>query len=389
MRLEIKNFSCLQHVDIDIDDFTVIIGEQASGKSLTCKIYFYLRNVLSNLLYQSIIDDTGMAGFKKNAKAQFHKIFPDYTWKEQKFEIILSNHDNFEIKISHASAEKNIDIYLSDSIQKKYKIIKKNYQQKTQLEQNMNESRPSVRLANPLKRVIDESSSADLFEQVIYIPSGRSFFSTLAQNVFGFLSENIGLDPFLVNFGRHYEFSKQFGRLHPTPSRFTQLAKSILKGTHRFEKNQDWLVTGDKRIAMNHASSGQQEALPLILVLQSLSAMRPNHALRSVVVEEPEAHLFPTAQKAMVELLFTTHEKNTNTKFLITTHSPYILSCINNSILKNKNPPENDIQVNAYVMQNGKTKLITNPETGLIDGILLDQVSDDIADEFYKLLENM
>ena len=67
--------------------------------------------------------------------------------------------------------------------------------------------------------------------------------------------------------------------------------------------------------------------------------------------------------------------------FLVTTHSPYILSCANNALLKNP-----DIKVNAYYLANGTAKRIMDDEVGLIDGIDLDGVSDTIADEFDKLI---
>ena len=49
---------------------------------------------------------------------------------------------------------------------------------------------------------------------------------------------------------------------------------------------------------------GQQEAFPLLLLLSYLLNPATTWGHKSVVIEEPEAHLFPTAQKAIVDLLF-------------------------------------------------------------------------------------
>lgn len=47
-----------------------------------------------------------------------------------------------------------------------------------------------------------------------------------------------------------------------------------------------------------------------------------------MIIEEPEAHLFPIAQKDVVELL-SLMVNTTNSKVILTTHSPYILTSLN------------------------------------------------------------
>mgnify|MGYP006206212493 CR=1 FL=1 len=48
------------------------------------------------------------------------------------------------------------------------------------------------------------------------------------------------------------------------------------------------------------------------------------------IIEEPEAHLFPVAQKHLIELLAIMVNRNEDNQLIITTHSPYILSSFNN-----------------------------------------------------------
>jgi predicted ATPase len=47
------------------------------------------------------------------------------------------------------------------------------------------------------------------------------------------------------------------------------------------------------------------------------------------VVEEPEAYLFPVAQKQIIDLIALLANQNEN-QVIVTTHSPYILSSFNN-----------------------------------------------------------
>jgi predicted ATPase len=120
-----------------------------------------------------------------------------------------------------------------------------------------------------------------------------------------------------------------------------------------------------------------------------------------VFIEEPEAHLFPVAQKQIVELMcFMSNSLNTN--FIITTHSPYILTSINNFIYagilgkKYKGKVTNILPdntwlkeggVNGYFVENGQLIGLYDNDLNMFKTELIDTASDLVNSEYEMLLE--
>jgi predicted ATP-binding protein involved in virulence len=212
----------------------------------------------------------------------------------------------------------------------------------------------------------------------------------------------------LRDFGATYEEFRnrqQHGDIVPVVE---GLVQEILCGRYVNWDGEDIIVQPDgRRVDLANSSSGQQEALPVTIMLSAmLWAGRCNCYL-----EEPEAHIFPSAQKKMVDLIGTVFNlTERQVHFTLTTHSPYILTAFNNllqagSLAEQSNKakdkkrlkalekivPRNrwlkPSQVAAYFVADGKAESIMDKETGLINAAAIDGVSDEIAVEFDKLLE--
>lgn len=245
----------------------------------------------------------------------------------------------------------------------------------------------------------------NILTNTIFIPASRSYFISLQKNIFSFLSKDINIDVFIKEFGSFYERSKElyseefFNRLKTGDLvvKFKALMDLILKGEFIYKDNKDWIKTNESLISLSDASSGQQESLPMLMVLYTqfiLSNKNINY------IEEPEAHLFPTSQKYIIHIIALLYNSN-NINF-ITTHSPYILTAINNLILAHdvkKDKGEESISaildknltidfddVAAYTIENGILTSIKDKETRLIGMNIIDSVSDDFSEEFDKLL---
>ena len=120
------------------------------------------------------------------------------------------------------------------------------------------------------------------------------------------------------------------------------------------------------------------------------------------IVEEPEQNLFPSTQKSLVENLVSTCNENGHEHgFTLTTHSPYVLSALNNLIYAYQVGQKNDVSdivpkqcwiapsdVCAWmVMDNGTVEDIIDPELRHIMAEKIDSASTCINETFESLMK--
>lgn len=151
---------------------------------------------------------------------------------------------------------------------------------------------------------------------------------------------------------------------------------------------------------MKDAASGIQISIPIILVLQGdAKKVIPK---QKYVIEEPELGLFPKAQYDLLKLIkeITINLKNPKQSLFITTHSPYILSSLNNLMyaynVGQKNEKVNDVidkkywvnpeDVSAYMLYaDGRYENIMSQEQSQIDTDYIDTVSEVMHEEFNQI----
>lgn len=89
-QLTIKNFLNIKSADIVLDGLTVLIGEQASGKSIVAKLFYYFNNYLSKITYNSFIgeeEEEEEEEYENKKCDEFYKLFPLYAIKKNSFSI--------------------------------------------------------------------------------------------------------------------------------------------------------------------------------------------------------------------------------------------------------------------------------------------------------------
>ncbi len=386
---------------MDVGRLTLIIGPQASGKSIIAKVLYFFREFIYNAYLFSAENSETKTQIQKGGKSVFEKCFPKYTWGDQEFEIVYQINE-FEVSLVHRKGKNgklSLKLDYSKNLARLHQKLKSEY--KKRQAEYLTKEEAFWEIIYPY---ITNPKIGDSFHRSVFIPAGRSFFANLQKNLFSFLIRDIEIDLFMKTFGAAYEMSKQFYSPQSTTgieSKIKSLAEAILLGKYRYENGQDWITYNNKNTNLADASSGQQEALPMLIIL-SLVPFSLKNEKYVFFIEEPEAHLFPVSQKHIVSIIAIIYNHQRKDNFVITTHSPYILTAINNLILasevaKEKNPEEVgkiiDLDcairyedVRAYTIRKGIVESIMDEGNRLIGPTVIDSVSDEFDNVFDALI---
>jgi hypothetical protein len=459
-KIYIKNFGAIKEAEIDIKNLLVLIGEQASGKSTVAKlIYFFksLRDDLFNQLYTDTLklyfDPVSDLIFPIRQKfydffgSTFH--LPDFEirfyYSEEKDKYIRLSLDNRKKLVPYFSSN-----FLSNSFKTSVGHVKKLLQEynSTDIQQHLANEQNKFKVAQKLSLLINELFECNLNNQ-LYIIEGRNStisYSSLFENYFfadlqsrlleqskltedsrlaknadeKTMNEILMLD-FVKRVTKIKDIFKKFGNFEGLIESYLDndedkeklkliefKIEEILKGKYIIDNWGEKIVVNKETgeyVYLSNASSGQKESIRILqdiflVILENQKVLR--------IIEEPEAHLFPVAQKQTVELLLLMLNYNPANQLIITTHSPYILTVINNLLFAkrvvDKNP---DVQkeveeiiphqfhfdsnlFSAYSIGNtliGEVycENIFNEKTGLIKQSYLDTVSDMLSSDFDNL----
>lgn len=365
--------------------------------------------------FESAENEENKSELNKKLLKKFEEFFPEDSWKDTIFEIQFFYNDNNYARVYKNKIKSKLYIDYSDLVYKQYsnakrliKVDKDKFQAKDKFEVY----RPDYKVYQKYINIVKNDLGKNCAYSQIFIPAGRSFFATLQSSIFSFLSNNKAIDPFLVEFGSFYEnikgiASREFDSKNKSEYKIIDdLILEILGGKYQRIKSKDYIVHEDKRrINLAYASSGQQETLPLTLILRALTRISFTGDGLTLYIEEPEAHLFPSAQKKVVELIVTVFKlSRCESQIILTTHSPYIISSFNNllqaGIIEENFPKKHDElysfvnklfiipqkNVNAYSVEKSNFNNIIDSEFGLIDSEYLDSISSIIANEFNNLI---
>ncbi|NEO21020.1 AAA family ATPase, partial [Moorena sp. SIO4A5] len=456
-----KNFAGIEELEIEVKRINIVIGPQASGKSVCAKLLFYFKNFVWEIL-DTVENEQTQLDLDYSYSQTFQEYFPPDSWGEYDF-CIKYEISNVFIEITRSKENKNkINLNYSEFLKNlKGELLEKlnNFDRERDLINLLIEIQNNLIEANILKydditsllkdidlflkrtkknpesnktiikklfsreyliELLRSSLCDDAAYTQLFIPAGRSFFANLKSSIFSLMSKKTVIDPFLIEFGSTYESIKALnGRIIKETEDINKkkindeidtLINKILCGEHIEEEGEDFVKMADgRRISIANSSSGQQETFPLMIILSALPFLvDASSAGQTVYIEEPEAHLFPSAQRNMVELIACVFNSDREKlQFFITTHSPYILTSINNLIQAGILYQESSQDVlpklekilprykalrtsdlSAYVLENGKAKkILDDKETGLINANLIDGVSDELAIEFDELLD--
>jgi len=440
-KIQIVDFMAIKSADIAIKKTVLLIGEQASGKSTIAKLVYFFKSLRDDFIY-FISENLEMVqspailqeNFWAEISRKFYRFFGaiqhlppfkiQYWYSDTKF-IILE-------QAQRDDGRKKLKIHFSQDL----------------FTQAIHDTKPLISRLKTVsgKRDIIESSIyrssleelnkhiSKLFgddRQPVFIPAGRNMAVTYAdffkQNFYGSLSSDLAFmqdeDTLKPRFVRDTYIMIQFlQRVQIMIDTFkgasfeSMLASAvrerpdlkklqdekildkiamILKGKYKHDGNLGEIIMFAEKdyVFLINASSGQQE---VIRVLQDIFLNIFNNANVFRVIEEPEAHLFPMSQKYLLEVIAFMIAQ-TNSQIILTSHSPYILSVVNNLLFASTIPEKSanfksdfylkPQETEVYSITNGQSASIIDRQTGLVDQNALDTISEELADEFEQMYD--
>lgn len=397
-------------IQLNIAPMTVFIGPQGTGKSLVSQLLYFFRD------------------------AEY--LLSQHYFKQQQED--NSGITTYRVMSSVRSSSADLGSFLIEPVTLKYKEYSGS-PKKPSLERTISLSATTSELLKPFDKEIEswlqnwlaDPTTSQLSAKAIFAPAERTFFSHFINFNSNLLADKtfpLATQEFAKILIKAADFQQLW---QPETFKYVksplglQQAKNLVGKKHsvEFEEirelinealgieviyvergifSRKWQVIpqgSHKPIGIDLASSGQMSTWPLVFLAQAMFDWNPKERPQFLHIEEPEIHLHPTAQLALVKVL--TYLVNKGFRLVITTHSLYIVYALNNLILAHqklgdkevRNMPKQTIRlapekVSAYLFAEGQVQNIMkdSEEAKQIDESLLEKFLGDLDVEQNKLL---
>lgn len=388
-KLEVKFFGPIEDVTLNIREVNVLIGPSSSGKSILAKLLLILKDYEQIKKVKTIHDAKEVLNRYGIGNLLISQTYIKYESSNHTFLISKNSARSFKKKSVLLKAYNSLlagrdvleevdydflDTYIRDNIFASVKrLIEPSYKEIDELPYPIyHELVRIVHLSGIIADQIvefyntiedDDEFAENLYDYVeklihitvlfarktvpqlksiqktIYIPAERILFSLISENYFTLESSNSSLPKTLVDFGVVVERARKDGYIYKI---------DFMKLVYQFRENKNIVSHGETRFNLADAASGIQALVPLYLAID-FTNRRGSGSNTHFIIEEPELNLYPTQQKSLAEYLIGACSGGNN-GLTITTHSPYILTSINNMIQA----------YNAYFAQPAKDVEISN-----------------------------
>lgn len=462
-KIIIKNFGPVKDAEIDIKKTLILIGEQASGKSTIAKLIYFFRTLQDeiNSHFINFLNSSSNEAFSFNESRDLinpikRKFYTFFGTTNNRSKFVITFFYDSELKRSleiSFNKEKSLSITFSPD------FFIKDWEQKITTKINdLNNLRKAGSVHIELKKS-NINPSLSLYESLLdnafisnnreygslFVIAGRNatvqYSSLFEKYLFADIQKRVAENSkseiklkdqtvdevLMLEFIKKIEYNKSKfeyngGSFQSIVDLFSNVLDNhnminlilvkinqILKGTYKFDGSKEKIIFNNNNfVSLHDASSGQQES---IRILQDIFLVILEKEKVFRVIEEPEAHLFPEAQKLLVELFAILVNAQLENELIITTHSPYILTAYNNLLFANRVIQKNEeLKEEVYKNINEECILdskdfaayglkivqseddvycqsIVDEEMGLIDQNFLDSVSDTLNDEFHNLYD--
>lgn len=420
IHINITDLGPIKRCSMDVSQFSVLMGPQASGKSTIAKVVYFFLTIKDDFVAQFTAVEpeyeqadqnaTTCRDLKKRLRNKFLGIFGT-SW-------IMP--DDMNISCEYCEGVR-VAVFLEKSKSNAYPTSKNyvNFRFSDDLKAVINQNDVKRRFA-PGDQESAKKFFIDLFQEpydVIYIPAGREMMTLLSDRLaYIFTDPDVtgsrGVDYCTQSFVRLVLKLRGLfdngtegllnDKLHlttekvdrPALEKMQRLTDQILKGRYVCVNGEERiLLKAGKYVKLNYASSGQQEAAWVLNIL--FYYMMQNRST-FLILEEPESHLYPSSQDLITQAI--AMFCNYGNQVMMTTHSPYILGALNNCLYASqiRETEERSHIVDdacvispdhfeAWFVENGGAKKAMTD--GLIDNSLIDGASDVINEKMDRLTE--
>ena len=426
-KIEIENFGPIKNFTMELKQLNIFIGAQASGKSTIAKSIFFCQSIkddcinylygaenrtennntirdLNKILRKKFISFFGTSKHMGRFKIKYHISKSKYILLENSKEGYVQIKFSESVKDLLIKAQKDINKYL----QNQNNSI--NFANNDFLFEEMNKQQFYNKVRQLIENIFEDKQVGN------YIPAGRSLLTIFSEQLGDINFQK--LDYLMRIFADKIKYLKKFFNADletlledrkklsnenidfKTVNFSIKKINAIIKGKYRYENGEERIYINNKDyVKILFSSSGQQEAIWILLLIYYFILYNKK---TFTIIEEPEAHLYPEAQKEIIELISLLSNSNDN-QVIVTTHSPYILSSLNNliyakNIKNNENTKEvekivdkkiwlDSDKINAYLIKNGQAENILDFELKLIKAEKIDSASEQINSIYDKLFD--
>ncbi len=349
-RLIIKNFGPIADVDIELRRFNFIIGNQATGKSTICKTLAIVRSIWTFLMPEDMV-------FREFEKYELS----DYFGENSKIEYVCKDF-SFTLNLSEKKGKRLIRQTQDKHLQE----VQKRFNQPLL---------PSIEY----DALVFETEKRGY--QSKYIPAERILISL----ILSYSYNEIKFPHYIKVFWEEF--------LEATKVR-QPVDYDCLKVTYLNEDGGHFITHKGITLPLSKSASGFKSTVPLLLVVDN--DKNRVYTTLMYLIEEPEISLFPETQYNLVKHLV---EKSNEKGFslVVSTHSPYILSAVNNLIYAHTvGAKESKIIDEKYwidpkdvtaimLTADGKKEDLMDYELKQLKAEKIDEVSNKINDEYDQL----